>query len=154
LYAGKMLTEVLRSKYSIRDSNCVTHGLVSVNPRDYLIGYHLDWATGFPFARFGLKDKYQQPTPSISEFGFKYDRLFSASIGGELWPGLVLAEARLKARAADSGISTEAMRRRLQSDFTLYRQWLREKREEAKAAGKSTSSEPDDEPLPRSLLNN
>lgn len=123
IYAGKMLTEVLRSKYQIRDSNCVTHGLVSVNPTDYLIGHHLDWATGFPFTEIGLRDKYLEPPASIAEFGFRYDKAFQQAIGGKLWPGISLAEARLKARAADSGISVDALKRQLQADFSIYRQW-------------------------------
>lgn len=123
IYAGKMLTEVLRSKYQIRDSNCVTHGLVSVNPTDYLIGHHLDWATGFPFTEIGLRDKYFEPPASIAEFGFRYDKAFQDAIGGKLWPGIPLAEARLRARAADSGVSVDTLRKQLQADFTVYRQW-------------------------------
>ncbi|MEW6730331.1 MAG: peptidoglycan recognition family protein [Acidobacteriota bacterium] len=154
LYAGKMLTEVLRSKYGIADINCVPHGLVSINPTDYLIGFHLDWAKGFPFALLGLKDKYLQPPPSIVEFGFKYDRAFINAIGGEPWPGIELAEARLRARAADLNLGLDTLRRNLQNDFTLYRRWLREMREEAKATGQGTSSEPSDEPLlPKRLVN-
>lgn len=123
IYAGKMLTEVLRSRYQISDANCVTHGLVSVNPTDYLIGHHLDWATGFPFTEIGLRDKYLEPPASIAEFGFKYDKAFQEAIGGKLWPGIALAEARLRARATDSGTSVDALKKRLQADFSVYRQW-------------------------------
>jgi hypothetical protein len=152
LYAGKVLTEILRSKYKIQDANCVTHGLVSINPTEYLIGHHLDWATGFPFSKLGLNDKYLQLTPSIAEFGFRYDRAFTTALGNELWPGIVLAEARLKAQAADKGLSAGLYRRQLQNDFKLYRQWLHEMREQAKAAGKGTSSEPGDEIKSEKLL--
>ncbi|MBL8150201.1 MAG: N-acetylmuramoyl-L-alanine amidase [Blastocatellia bacterium] len=131
IYAGKMLTEVLRSKYRIKDINCVTHGLVSINPNDYLIGFHLDWATGFPFSKMGLRDKYLQAPPSISEFGFRYDKGFVKSIGGQVWPGITLAEARLRAEASDIGLSVEELRRQLQRDFSLYKQWLKQARERA-----------------------
>src|SRR5262249_6470748 len=104
----------------------------------------MDWATGFPFAKMGLKDKYQQPRPSIAEFGFKYDKAFANSLGGQLWPGIDFAEARLKARAADIGLSAGARRRQLQNDFLLYRQWRRKMRDQARAEGKSSSSEPED----------
>lgn len=146
VYAGKQLTEILRSKYNISDVNCVPHGMVSVNPTNFLIGHHLDWASGFPFATLGLRDKYARPPASILEFGFKYDRAFENSIGGELWPGIVLADARLKARAADMKIGQDQLRRQLQSDFTSYRRWLKEMRELEKAAGRSNTSEPEDEP--------
>lgn len=152
LYAGKVLTEILRSKFAIRDSDCVTHGMVSINPSKFLIGYHMDWATGFPFAKMKLSDKYEQPTPSISEFGFKYDRTFVNSLDGRLWSGIDFAEARLKARAADIGLSAEALRRQLQSDYMLYRQWLRGMREQARAEGKTESSEPEDIPEKPLLL--
>lgn len=145
IYAGKMLTQILRSKYKISDTNCVTHGMVSINPSTYLIGYHMDWAIGFPFNMVGLTDKYQQPPTCIAEFGFKYDRSFQAAIGGKLWPGIDLAEAQLRARAADVGITTDALKHQLQNDFTLYHKWVKEMREQAKAAGKVHSSEPEDE---------
>ncbi|HSB08619.1 MAG TPA: peptidoglycan recognition family protein, partial [Blastocatellia bacterium] len=49
IYAARVLTAVLRSKYGIDDANCVTHGLVSVNPSNRLMGYHTDWVAEFPF---------------------------------------------------------------------------------------------------------
>jgi hypothetical protein len=47
--AGAMLTEMLRSRYKIPGRNCVTHAQVSVNPSNMQIGYHVDWASSFPF---------------------------------------------------------------------------------------------------------
>jgi hypothetical protein len=119
----------------------VAHGIVSINPTDYLIGYHLDWAKGFPFDLFGLRDKYYQPPPSMVEFGFKHDRAFVNAIGGEPWPGIELAEANLKARATDMQISLSTLRRDLQSDFNLYRNWLREMRgQEPSTPAEATSN--------------
>ena len=56
--AALNLTDVLRSRHNIADQNCVPHGLVSVNATKKLIGYHADWARGFPFGALGLEDKY------------------------------------------------------------------------------------------------
>lgn len=129
IYACKLLTQILRSKYKIKANNCITHGQVSINPSDYLIGFHLDWAIGFPYASCGLNDNYQLLPPSITEFGFKYDRGFQTAIGGKLWPGIELAEARLKAKANDLGMSTEELRKELQNDFTLYLNWINKMRD-------------------------
>ena len=53
-----MLTEMLRSRYKIPGRNCVTHAQVSVNPSNMQIGYHVDWASIFPFEKLGLPDNY------------------------------------------------------------------------------------------------
>jgi hypothetical protein len=125
IYSGKMLTEILRSKYQVADENCVTHGLVSINPSNQLIGFHLDWAKGFPFTLLGLKDKYLDPPPSLVEFGFRYDISFTQALGGSLWPGIAAAEITLQKRAEKMGLTTEALRDALLRDFSRYRQWLR-----------------------------
>lgn len=130
--SGKILTEILRSKYKISEDNCVTHGMVSVNPTSYIIGYHLDWAVGFPFAAIGLKDNYQVALPSMMEFGFKHDRAFQIAIGGQLWPGIEAADTQLQARANELGISVEVLSQQLQKDYTAYRQWLVQMREQSK----------------------
>lgn len=84
--AGRNLTEHLRQRYDIPAEMGVTHGITSVNPRSHLIGHHLDWARGFPFAAFGLLDAYSVPAPSVALFGFSYDDDFLA-IMGRPWPG-------------------------------------------------------------------
>lgn len=128
IYACKLLTQILRNKYRIKNTNCVTHGQVSINPSDYLIGFHLDWAIGFPYASCGLKDNYQELPASITEFGFRYDKGFQNAIGGKLWPGIELADARLKARAKDLAMTPEELRKQLQKDFTLYLNWINKMR--------------------------
>ncbi len=83
IYAARQLTAVLRSKYQISDANCVTHGLVSVNPSNKLMGYHTDWVAGFPFAAIGLTDKYDTEIAAISRLGFNYDSAYLAAAGGK-----------------------------------------------------------------------
>ena len=73
VHAARILTEMLRNKYRIPQSNCVTHAQVSVNPDNMLVGYHTDWAGNFPFLAIGLNDNYMAPPPSIYAFGFNYD---------------------------------------------------------------------------------
>jgi hypothetical protein len=117
IYAARVLTAVLRSRHGISDANCVTHGLVSVNPSNRLIGYHTDWISGFPFEALGLSDKYETELIAISRFGFTYDRKYLAAAGGEKWPGLERSESLLKESAKLNGRTLEDERR---SRWELY----------------------------------
>jgi N-acetylmuramoyl-L-alanine amidase len=121
LIAGRLLTAILRSRYQIDDTNCVTHGLVSINPGNMLIGYHHDWIRNFPFEAMGLSDKYKVAPASIGEFGFTYDGELLARLDGVMWPGVQLAEAEFQRRVADSGLRPEELRRRMRD---LYREQL------------------------------
>jgi len=117
LVAGRLLTQVLRSRYNLDDANCVTHGLVSVNPSNMLICYHHDWARNFPFAAFGLSDKYKVAPASVSEFGFTYDEEIAEKLGGDVWSGVKLAEEEFRRRAERSDMTPEAMRRRMRERY-------------------------------------
>ncbi|HEV2882941.1 MAG TPA: peptidoglycan recognition family protein [Pyrinomonadaceae bacterium] len=117
LVAGRLLTQVLRSRYQISDANCVTHGLVSVNPSNMLICYHHDWARNFPFEAFGLSDKYQVAPASVSEFGFTYDEEIMEKLGGDVWPGVKVAEEEFHSRAEKLNITPEEMRRRMRERY-------------------------------------
>jgi hypothetical protein len=117
IISGRLLTQILRSRYNIDDANCVTHGLVSVNPSNMLICYHHDWVRNFPFEAFGLSDKYKIAPASISEFGFTYDEETVNHIGGQVWPGVKLAEEEFKHRAAEASIKPEEMRRQMRERY-------------------------------------
>ncbi|HKR34267.1 MAG TPA: peptidoglycan recognition family protein [Steroidobacteraceae bacterium] len=119
LIAGRNLTHYLRQRFAIAPEMCVTHGLTSVSPRQGLIGYHRDWARGFPFEAFGLPDLYAVPPPSVALFGFGHDDEFLRAIG-EPWPGLVAAEQALTEEARQRALPLEAVRRERQA---LYRKW-------------------------------
>lgn len=80
--SGAMLTEMLRAIYKIPAENCVTHAQVSVNPSNRRVGYHVDWASGFPFSELGLSDNYAIPPPAIWNFGFEADTAYR-SVAGE-----------------------------------------------------------------------
>lgn len=123
LIAGRNLTNYLRQRFAIAPEMCVTHGLASVSPKRGLIGYHLDWARGFPFAAFGLPDLYSQPPPSVALFGFNYDSEFLRTVG-ERWPGLVAAERQLASDARERSISLEALRRERQDEYRRWRATL------------------------------
>ena len=97
--SGRELTDWLRFKYHISQQNCVPHGLVSVNPSKMLIGFHLDLSHGFPFDSFGLRNKYDEPLPSVTDFGFTYDRYFVKILQGNVWPGLQQSEIILRQQA-------------------------------------------------------
>ena len=111
IYAARVLTAVLRSKYGIADANCVTHGLVSVNPSNRLMGYHTDWVAGFPFEAVGLTNKYDSELMAVSRLGFTYDQPYINAAGGRRWTGLERADAKLKDEARDQGVTLEDARR-------------------------------------------
>jgi N-acetylmuramoyl-L-alanine amidase len=117
VHAARILTELLRAKYQIPQSNCVTHAQVSVNPDNMLVGYHTDWAGNFPFLEIGLKDNYAVPLPSIYAFGFDYDPVFVHATGIRLWQGLALAEDQLQTQAAARGVPVSRYRSTLQRKY-------------------------------------
>jgi hypothetical protein len=110
IYAARVLTAVLRSKYGIADANCVTHGLVSVNPSNRLMGYHTDWVAGFPFEAVGLTNKYDTELLAVSRLGFTYDQPYLTAAGGKRWTGLERAETKLKAEAGNESVTVEDAR--------------------------------------------
>lgn len=123
--AAAMLTEMLRSRYQIPAGNCVTHAQVSVNPSNMLVGYHTDWAAGFPFAELGLPDNYQRALPSLWAFGFDCEPAWLASSGNRMSSGVKLAEQDIVRRAAAGGMRPAAYRKALREQ---YRTWLAEVR--------------------------
>lgn len=139
IHAGRLLTDLLRQKYSIPDRNCVTHGLVSVNPKKFLIGHHVDWIRDFPFQELGLEDKYRLPLPSIAEFGFDYDDFFLTVIG-EPPPGAELALKKLKERAAENNMSYESLRAKLHQDFERKLAWLKRSHGPARESADASNS--------------
>ena len=129
IHAARILTEMLRAKYRIPQTNCVTHAQVSVNPDNMLVGYHTDWAGNFPFHEIGLSDNYALPPPSIYTFGFGFDPAFVHATGVRLWQGLALAEDQMQTQAAASGMSVFS-----------YRAILRKKYKEVLAAVKAAAT--------------
>jgi hypothetical protein len=119
--ATAMLTEVLRGRYHIKARNCVTHAQVSVSPTRMLAGYHMDWASSFPFEEIGLPNNYALPLPSVAAFGFQCDASYSQVGGVRLSEGAGQGERELAQGAAAAGIGVAAYRNRLQK---LYRDRL------------------------------
>ena len=115
--AGRLLTQIIRSRHQIDDANCVTHGLVSVNPSNMLIAFHHDWARNFPFEAMGLSDKYKVAPASVAVFGFTYDDEVVARLGGALWSGVKAAEDEFRERAAREGTTPEELRGRMRERF-------------------------------------
>jgi hypothetical protein len=114
--AGRMLTEMLRSRYSIPAGNCVTHAQVSVSASSGLIGNHTDWASQFPFAKVGLPDNYAEPLPSMIVYGFHYNDAFTNATGGR-WKGLDLADAQVSRQAVVEDLSVTRYRAILQHRY-------------------------------------
>ncbi len=112
-----MLTEMLRSRYQIPAGNCVTHAQVSVSPTRMLAGYHMDWASSFPFEAIGLPNNYARPVAPIAIFGFKYDEAYAAAAGSRLLEGAALAAREFAGRAAASGISEAAYSKEQQRNY-------------------------------------
>ncbi len=127
--AGKVLTEMLRSRYGIATEDCVTHAQVSVNPQNMRIGAHTDWAGKFPFAGVGLPDNYSIPLASLYVFGFEYDSVF-LKVTGTRWRGLDLAELQVARQAAAEGLETGRYRAILRHRYNDIATALKEKSEE------------------------
>jgi hypothetical protein len=90
-----------------------------------LVGYHTDWAAGFPFAELGLPDNYQRALPSLWAFGFDCEPAWLASSGNRMSSGVKLAEQDIVRRAAAGGMRPAAYRKALREQ---YRTWLAEVR--------------------------
>jgi hypothetical protein len=132
LLAGRLLTQVLRSRYNVDDADCVTHGLVSVNPSKMFVAYHHDWVRNFPFEAMGLSDKYKVATTSIGVYGFVYTDEVVGNAGGEIWAGAKIAEEEFKKRAAEANADPSAMRR---AKMELFRTQMAQQKAARRAAG-------------------
>lgn len=119
LDAGRILIQMLRSRYGIPRSNCVTHAQVSVNPANMRIGFHTDWAGGFPFAELGLGNTFAEPSPALVLFGFGYDADFLRATGARPWPGIALSDEIVSQEADSRGVPLPKYRETLQQ---LYRE--------------------------------
>jgi hypothetical protein len=117
IHAVRVLTEMLRARYHISSSNCVTHAQVSVNPSNMQIGYHTDWAARFPYLEVGLRDNYAIPPPAMTQFGFSYDPSLINGTGEPLWRGLSLAEEHLREQATAHGIPLGQYRQELERRY-------------------------------------
>lgn len=126
--SAALLTEMLRKRYKIPAGNCVTHAQVSVNPSNLRIGYHVDWASSFPFEQLGLPDNYALPLPAVSLFGFESDASFAREAGARLYREAELAEQVLRDRAAAAHLQVSVYRKALQ---TRYRSHLSTVRDDA-----------------------
>jgi len=117
VHSVRVLVEWLRYRYTIPASNCIAHAQVSVNPANMRIGYHTDWARGFPFAATGLPNNYRVAVPAVSLFGFQSDASLVEASGGRPWPGFESAEEQMRQWAGLSGLSERQFRRRLQEQY-------------------------------------
>jgi N-acetylmuramoyl-L-alanine amidase len=117
IHSARILTDMLRYKYTIPAGNCVTHAQVSVNPGNMRIGYHTDWAGNFPFAEIGLGDNYREPLASVFAFGFDYDGIFVQSTGRRLWQGLRASDEQVKLQASVLGMPVPAYKRILRQRY-------------------------------------
>lgn len=117
LRSAQALTEMLRSRYAIAAVNCVTHAQVSVNPANMRVGYHTDWASGFPFKGVGLPDNYALPLPAIWAFGFEYDPAFLRATGSRMHTGVALAEERVRLAAEAASASVSEYRKELKRRY-------------------------------------
>lgn len=115
--SARLLTDVLRARHRIAAGNCVTHAQVSVNPDNRGVGYHVDWAAGFPYQRLGLPVNYLTPLPAITLFGFRFDESYSNAASDELQDGISAGETALRQDAAQRKQSPAAYRRALQARF-------------------------------------
>jgi len=119
--SGRLLTDVLRTRYNIDDANCTTHGLVAVDPDKMLIARHHDWVRFFPFEAMGLSDKYKIQPPNMADYGFTYDEDVMAKLGNQLWAGAMTAGAEFNRRAEQAGVSADDLRRKFGKRYVSQR---------------------------------
>jgi hypothetical protein len=117
VHSAAMLTELLRGRYRIPVTNCVTHLQVSVNPDSMRVGYHTDWASGFPFEQVGLPDNYALALPSVMAFGFVCDHAVREAAGPRLLAAIEQAEGAFDRRAEAAGMRPLVYRNTLQREY-------------------------------------
>ena len=117
LETGRALVEMLRARYAIPRLDCVTHAQVSVNRDNGEIGWHTDFASGFPFEELGLPDNYALPPASLYLAGFDYDRGFLRSAGSPMLRGIDLAEGMLHREAISVNLSESRYRGKLRERY-------------------------------------
>jgi hypothetical protein len=117
VYAGRILTQMLRARYRIPAANCVAHAQVSVNPANHGVGYHQDWAANLPFAQLGLADNYKLALPSVNLFGFEADSELSSSKSPGMVQGLEAAVAEDRSDAAAENLPLGRYRVKLQKRY-------------------------------------
>ena len=115
--SARVLIEMLRYRFDIPESNCVTHAQVSVNSSNMLAGLHVDWSAGFPFEAVGLTDNYSVPSPLVWRLGFDYDAHFRGKAGEPLRAAIDDAEAIVAAKATSAGVSRAAYKERLRQRY-------------------------------------
>jgi len=121
IISGRLLTDVLRSKYNVDDANCTTHGLVAVDEEKMLIARHHDWVSNFPFEAMGLSNKYKVQPPHMTDYGFTYDEDVLAKIGHKLWEGAAMADEEFNKRAAATRVSPDVLRRKMRDRYISQR---------------------------------
>ncbi len=121
VHSAALLTDMLRRRFRIDARNCVTHAQVSVNPSNMKIGYHIDWASSFPFEQMNLPDNYSRPLPAVSVAGFDFDTNFENRAGARVYQEAQLADEILRNRAAEAHVDISVYRKELQQ---RYRQQL------------------------------
>ena len=115
--SAAMLIEMLRDRYKIAAENCITHAQVSVNPSNMQVGYHTDWASGFPFEQLGLPDNYARSLPALWAFGFDSNPDYLQWAGHRLAIALEASQSEVAEAAEKSGLSLRAYRKYLQNQY-------------------------------------
>jgi len=121
VHSGRLLTEMLRSRFGIPGENCVTHAQVSVNPDNARIGYHTDWGSSFPFLLLGLPDNYALPVAAVAVFGFLHDDTFLQALDKRLWSGLLAADRGIARQATEQGLTAREFSIQLQQRYRNLR---------------------------------
>ena len=119
VHSLRTLVTMLRLKYDIAEANCITHAQVSVNPDNFRIGAHTDWASNFPFGEVGLPDNYLKPSPPMLEFGFQYDDTYKFATGARMWKGLEASDKLFADEAAALHLSADQHRNNLKRRYRL-----------------------------------
>lgn len=117
VYAARILTDMLRARYGLVPSNCVTHAQVSVSPVNRAVGYHRDWAANLPFSQLGLADNYKLPVASVTLFGFEPDAGLTGAGPVSIAEGLAASDLEITKQAAAQNLPVGRYRQQLQKRY-------------------------------------
>ena len=138
--AAAVLVEMLRSRYPIAAADCVTHAQVSVNPDNMRVGYHTDWASGFPYESIGLPNNYILPLRAVADSGFECDPAYLEQAGAPLKKGVETAEDFVRQNAAGKGVTAAAYRLQLRRQYRERLALVRRTASGAPALGREMAS--------------
>ena len=84
-------------------------------------------------ARPPAREAYNEPLPSITEFGFSHDKYFEKILSAKKWPGISYSEELLKKQAKKKNLPLHEYRNFLNKKFIKFFEWQKEQMKNKKS---------------------